>query len=133
VPSRHIDMFRYLKLPLKPSAKQGCQMVYFQTKNTNLGKFWRALKWKMLVYVMVIWNILRPFDILYSHLVMLWSFGIFGPVFWYILSRKVWQPCSQGCLRLLVKRNLFSSVNCRLYVPTYKHVYTKSIYNELEI
>jgi hypothetical protein len=22
---------------------QGCQMVYFQTKNPNLGKFWRAL------------------------------------------------------------------------------------------
>jgi hypothetical protein len=26
-------------------------MVYFQTKNPNLGKFWRALEWKMLVYV----------------------------------------------------------------------------------
>jgi hypothetical protein len=23
--------------------KQGCQMVYFRTKNPNLGKFWRAL------------------------------------------------------------------------------------------
>jgi hypothetical protein len=28
--------------------KQGCQMVYFQTKNPNLGKIWRALGWKML-------------------------------------------------------------------------------------
>jgi hypothetical protein len=37
--------------------KQGCQMVCFQTKNPNLGKFWRALEWEMLVY--------------------LWSFGIF--------------------------------------------------------
>jgi hypothetical protein len=27
---------------------QGCQMVSFQTENTNLGKFWRALEWKML-------------------------------------------------------------------------------------
>jgi uncharacterized protein (DUF779 family) len=26
---------------------QGCQMVCFPTKNTNLGKFWRALDWKM--------------------------------------------------------------------------------------
>jgi hypothetical protein len=26
-----------------------CQMVRFQTKNTNLGKFWRVLRWKMLV------------------------------------------------------------------------------------
>jgi hypothetical protein len=25
-------------------------MVYFQTKNPNLGKFWRALEWKLLVY-----------------------------------------------------------------------------------
>jgi hypothetical protein len=24
-------------------------MVYFQTKNPNLGKFWTALDWKMLV------------------------------------------------------------------------------------
>jgi hypothetical protein len=24
-------------------AQQGCQMVYFQTKNPNLGKFWMAL------------------------------------------------------------------------------------------
>jgi hypothetical protein len=39
------------------SSLQGCQMVYFQTKNPNLGKFWRALEWKLLVYFMVIWNI----------------------------------------------------------------------------
>jgi hypothetical protein len=26
-------------------------MVCFQTKNTNLGKFWRALYWKMFIYV----------------------------------------------------------------------------------
>jgi hypothetical protein len=25
-------------------AGQGCQMVYFRTKNTNLGKFWRILQ-----------------------------------------------------------------------------------------
>jgi hypothetical protein len=38
---------------------QGCQMVYFQTKNPDLGKFWRALQWKMLVYFMDIWHILH--------------------------------------------------------------------------
>jgi hypothetical protein len=26
------------------AGKQGCQMVSFQTKNPNLGKFWRALE-----------------------------------------------------------------------------------------
>jgi hypothetical protein len=34
---------------LESCAKQGCQVVYFQTKNPNLGKFWRALEYKMLV------------------------------------------------------------------------------------
>jgi hypothetical protein len=33
-------------------------MVYFQTKNTNLGKFWRALQWKMLAYFIAAWTIL---------------------------------------------------------------------------
>jgi hypothetical protein len=34
---------------------QGCQML-FQTKNTNLGKFWRALQMKKLVYALAIWK-----------------------------------------------------------------------------
>jgi hypothetical protein len=58
---------------------QGCQMVFFQTKNTNLGTFWRVLQWKMFEYFMSIRYILRPF-------------GIFSG-FWYIFSRKIWQPC----------------------------------------
>jgi hypothetical protein len=32
---------------LLPSA-QGCQMVYFQTKNPDFCKIWMALEWKML-------------------------------------------------------------------------------------
>jgi hypothetical protein len=48
---------------------QGCQMVYFQTKNPNLGKFWMDLEWKMLLYFMTIWNILGPFGIIYDRLV----------------------------------------------------------------
>jgi hypothetical protein len=31
--------------------KQGCQMVYFQTKNTNSGKLWRASHWKLYILV----------------------------------------------------------------------------------
>jgi hypothetical protein len=30
----------------------------FLTKNHNLGKFWRNLRWKRLVYFMAIWSIL---------------------------------------------------------------------------
>jgi hypothetical protein len=39
------------------AVKQGCQMVYFHTKNTKLRTFWRALQWKMLVNVIAIWCI----------------------------------------------------------------------------
>jgi hypothetical protein len=37
------------------SAKQGCQMVRYQTKNHNLGKIWRVLQRKTLVYFVAIW------------------------------------------------------------------------------
>jgi hypothetical protein len=55
-------------------------MVYFRTKNPSLGKFWRALDWKMLsMYFMAILNILRTFGIFNDHLVHF--------VFiWYIFS-----------------------------------------------
>jgi hypothetical protein len=60
---------------------QGCQMVCFQTRQPNLEKNSRASDWKMLIYFMVIWNIVWPFEIFYDHLVHF--------VFiWYIFS--VW-------------------------------------------
>jgi hypothetical protein len=52
-------------------------MVCFQTKKPNLGKFWRVLQWKILVYFMTIWSILRPLEIFYGHLV-------YFVVVWYI-------------------------------------------------
>jgi hypothetical protein len=58
---------------------QGYQMVYFQTKNPNLGKFWRVLQWKMLVYFMAIWYIFRTFGIFYGTLV-------YFEVIWYIFT-----------------------------------------------
>jgi hypothetical protein len=36
-------------------------MVYFQTKDPNLGKFLRTLDWKMLIDFLAIWNILMTF------------------------------------------------------------------------
>jgi hypothetical protein len=56
----HKDLFRGV---------QGCQMVYFKTKNPNSGILWRALEWKMLVYLITIRNVLRPFGIIYGRLV----------------------------------------------------------------
>jgi hypothetical protein len=75
-------------------------MVCFQTKNPDLGKFWRVLEWKMLVYFMfirdilhmVIWYFLWSFGIFqvicyfYGHLVFLWSFGNVV-VIWFIFPR----------------------------------------------
>jgi hypothetical protein len=64
---------------------QGCQITYFQTKNTNLGNFWSLLQWPFdlncgnLVYFVAIWYILWLFDILFPCC--------------YVVPRKIWQPC----------------------------------------
>jgi hypothetical protein len=63
-------------------ANRVARRFVFQTKNPNLGKFWRALEWKMLVYFMTIWNILRPFGITYGRLIGL-------VVIWYIFPNLV--------------------------------------------
>jgi hypothetical protein len=68
------------KNPHWPHPIQGCQMVYFQTKNPNLGKFWRVLQWQD---ICTLWT----FGIFYSQLLyfmaiwyILWLFGIYFPV-----------------------------------------------------
>jgi hypothetical protein len=71
-------------------------MVSFQTKNPNLGKFWRAVDWKMLIYFMAILNILQTFGIFYDHLVHFVFIWYIFPI-WCIVSRKIWQPCSGMC------------------------------------
>jgi hypothetical protein len=75
-------------------ANQGCQMVCFQTKNPNLGKFWRALDWKMLICFMVIWNILWPFGIFYDHLVQFVFIWYIFPVFGIMHKEKSGNPAS---------------------------------------
>jgi hypothetical protein len=58
-----------MSLRVKKTHFQGCP-------NPSLGKFWRALDWKMLIYFMAIWNILQTFGIFYDHLVyfeFIWS------------------------------------------------------------
>jgi hypothetical protein len=76
------------------TALQGCQMVCLQTKNPNLGKFWRFMQWKILFYG----HLAHFTDFCY----ILWTFGIvrgnlayFSP-FWYLAPRKIWQPCTQA-------------------------------------
>jgi hypothetical protein len=87
VPRRHQGNVSYLHWPIQALVLlstrfgtfnrsvcfvQGCQMVYFQTKNSNLGKFWRVLQRKMLVYFM------SMFGLFYGH----WKYVM---AIWYIL------------------------------------------------
>jgi hypothetical protein len=54
-PGRKSDFATTLHVSVERGGdKQGCQMVYFQTKNINLGNFWRALDWKMLINFMTL-------------------------------------------------------------------------------
>jgi hypothetical protein len=95
----HNSCLRWLSiLHIESGLNQGCQMVYYQTKNTNLGKFWRVLHRKMLVSFMAIWSISWLLGIFYGNLVyftarwyILRQFGIFYgnlvylSAIWYIL------------------------------------------------
>jgi hypothetical protein len=62
IEAEHSDKYKYFEKMLFPnelhssSPCQDCQMVYFQSKNSNLGKYGRALEWKRLVYSTYIWN-----------------------------------------------------------------------------
>jgi hypothetical protein len=78
-----------LKFPQHWHRNQGYQMAYFQTKNPKLGKLWRVLQYKMLVYFI-------PFGLLYGHLVyfvavwyVIWLFAIyfsrFGFLYGYLI------------------------------------------------
>jgi hypothetical protein len=46
------DVISATSLEIPHDGQQGCQMAYFQTKNPNLGKFWKVLQWKMLVFLL---------------------------------------------------------------------------------
>jgi hypothetical protein len=59
---------------------QGCQMVFFKTKNQNLGKFWTVFKWKMWVNFNDIWPIYCYLEYLVAILYILWSFWYIFPV-----------------------------------------------------
>jgi hypothetical protein len=95
---------------------QGCQMAYFETKNPDLGKFWKVLQWKVLVYYMsiwcrycmAIWYILWPLGGFYGCL-------LHFPPFWYVVPGKIWQPWLQWSVVgkvSIMKLKYFGSV-CR--------------------
>jgi hypothetical protein len=65
----------------------------FSNQNPILGKFWRVLFWKILVYFMAtVYNCQLPIGKFNGHLlhfVVIWY--IFFS-FWFIVPRKIWQP-----------------------------------------
>jgi hypothetical protein len=99
------------KLALIASLEQGCQMVYFQTKNPNLGKCLGALEWKRLAYYLALWNILRLFGTFYGH------FGN-SEATWYYFTRfgvlcqeKSGNPGLEESLNCLDKLSLLASAS----------------------
>jgi hypothetical protein len=87
--------------------RKGCQMVYFQTRNHNLGIFWRAFELKMLVYFMVIRNIIGPYRLFYDYLVYFVDIRYIFP----LLVSKIWQPWSQKLIHLPRKCFFFFAAN----------------------
>jgi hypothetical protein len=82
----------------------------FSHKNTNLGKFWRVLQWKMLVCFMAIWNILRSFGIPIScSLVFLVVWYMFGTTVYFLVYFTVLGKVKSGkpCLKERVCRFQF--------------------------
>jgi hypothetical protein len=89
-------------------------MVSFQTKNPNLGKFWRTLDMKMLIYFMAIWNILQTFEIFCDNLVHF-------VLFWYIFTALVY--CVKKNLAILsgsLLDKLFPSLGWLVLVPLFE-------------
>jgi hypothetical protein len=86
-------------------------MASFQTKNSNLGKFWTALKWKMLVCFMVIRNILWSFSMFNGQLVICHIFSRFG----VLCQEKSGNPA-----RNVFRQGAKKQVNHRLAAKTCK-------------
>jgi hypothetical protein len=63
-------------------------MVCFQTKKILEGLAMEniVIFYDDLIYFAAIGNIIWPFGILWGHLVHF-------PTFWYLVPRKIWQPC----------------------------------------
>jgi hypothetical protein len=51
-----------LSVTIACCARQGCQMVCFQTKNPSFGKIWNGKCCDHLEYFTAIWYNLLPFD-----------------------------------------------------------------------
>jgi hypothetical protein len=64
---------------------QGCQIIYFHSKATNFGIFWKAFEWK--IFGSILWTLRSFFVISKQFWYSLSSFGRF-PSFWCMYSVK---------------------------------------------
>jgi hypothetical protein len=78
-------------------------------KNPDLGKFWRALEWTKYgifyyhkVYVTAIWCILKPFDIIFGHLIYVVVILYIFPVFGMLYQEKSGSPDAEKRFLLLL-------------------------------
>jgi hypothetical protein len=96
--------------------RQGCQIVWFQTKDPNLGKNFRASEWKMLIYFMAIWNILWIFGVFFDH-------SVYFVLIWCIFPVLV--SCTKKNLATLHAGKLFQGPlrKQRVYLRKYIHMY----------
>jgi hypothetical protein len=61
-PGHESTRFASLHLSVLPHiSRAGLPDGFFKPKNPSLGKIGRALDWRLLIYFMTIWNILRAF------------------------------------------------------------------------
>jgi hypothetical protein len=88
-------------------------MAYFQNKNTNLGKFWRALQWKTLVYFVAIWYILWLF-VIFSRFGMLYHLATLNST---AFARSPYACAYSGnAMQHLVSRVPLFADECRLFI-----------------
>jgi hypothetical protein len=85
---------------------QGCQMVYFQTKNPNLGNFLRTWDWKMLIYFMSICNILWTLGKFYDHLVHFVLIWYIFPVLVSRTKKNISTPLRTGLPKHVIQPKL---------------------------
>jgi hypothetical protein len=84
-------LFASLPLKFASTGDQGCQMVYFRTKNPSLGKFGSVLLKRCWL---ILWSILLQFRIFYGR-------SIYFVVIWYIFSVLVF--CTKKNLATLLE------------------------------
>jgi hypothetical protein len=86
-------IYKYIRYPWVPLSSKVARWLYFKPKIQIWVNFVGYCNGRC-------WYSLRPFGIFYNHLLYImailyifWLFGIFPP-FWYVVARKIWQPCS---------------------------------------